>query len=249
MIADYRCIEKKIYKGLKDTCADAILFNGTFNANVKPEYLITANIAKSIGTLNTYFGSPYLIKLEENTKSFALSCVPSMVTESYDIFAPTIFRLNTHSTSRRGRLDIAIYNEDLENPITAIELALVNPPKSKLKADVIRLSEILKLSDAETGVSKVKYTYFACILFDKKIKTAAQVPEYLQRQKSKYSNWMKDILANDMIKFELVVKTVDDSLLFTSKKFIPGDDLFNSDLHYQAKYFAGLIIRLSKKMI
>jgi hypothetical protein len=248
IMTHYKDIEKKIFRGLKNTCSDAINFNGTFDANVKPEYLITINIAKSIGELNSYFGAPYLIKLEESTKKFATRCVPNMTQDDKDIFAPTIFRSNTQETHRKGRLDIAVYNEHSEKPLTAIELALVNPAKTKLKADIIRLSEILNLSDNQTGHSKIKYTYFASILFNKKIKVAEQIENYCRKQETKYSNWLKEILETKNIKYEIKIVTIDDSLLFTTDKTIPGDDIFNSDLHYQAKYFGGLIIRLSKKI-
>ncbi len=250
-MTNYKDIEKKIYKGLQDTCVDAINFNGTFDAEVKPEYLITMNIAKAIGELNFYPGSPFLIRPEEQTKVFATRCVPNILWE--DIFAPTIFN-TAQNTDRNGRFDIAIYDGDTEKPLTAIEVKLINPTKNDIKDDIKRLSELLHLKDKQTGISKIERTYFACIELNEVIKFDTETPENIKEIKQKYTIWLQSILKelsnlNGIFldtKFEIAALSIDKSLLLTPEKKT-GDDIFDGDLYSQAKHFVGVIVRLTKK--
>ena len=250
-MTSYKDIEKKIYKGLQDTCVDAINFNGTFDAEVKPEYLITMNIAKAIGELNFYPGSPFLIRPEEQTKVFATRCVPNIVWE--DIFAPTIFR-TAQNTDRNGRFDIAVYEGDTEKPLTAIEVKLINPTEDYIKDDIKRLSELLHLKDKQTGNSKIKHTYFTCIELNEEIKFETETPENIKVIKAKYNGWVQNILTElskentiySDTKFEIAALSIDKSLLLTPEKRT-GDDIFDGDLYSQAKHFVGVIVRLTKK--
>lgn len=250
-MTSYKDIEKKIYKGLQETCVDAINFNGTFNTEVKPEYLITMNIAKAIGELNFYPGSPFLIRPEEQTKIFATRCVPDILWN--DILAPTIFR-SAQNTDRNGRFDIAVYEGDTEKPLTAIEVKLINPTVNDIKDDIKRLSELLHLKDKQTGVSKIKHTYFACIELNEEIKFEIETLEEIKVIKEKYNNWVRNILTElsqenaiySDTNFEIAALNIDKSLLLTPEKRT-GDDIFDGDLYSQAKHFVGLIVRLSKK--
>jgi len=243
----YKEIQNKIYKGLKNTCKDGILFNGEFYAEIKPEYLIGVNIAQALGELNIYPGSPLIIRLEEPTEDFATRCVPDMSWEDtekgFEVFAPTIFRTR-HNTDRNGRFDIGLYTEDKENPITAIEFKLVNPTKDGISDDIKRLSEILHLVDT-TGNTKVKYTYFACIELNEKIKFDTEVKANLKTVKQKYTDWLNE-LTDEKTDFDIATLNIDDSLILTPQK-ITGDDIFDGDQYSQAKHFVGVIIRLKKK--
>ncbi len=246
----YKDIEKKIYKGLQDTCVDAINFNGTFDAKVKPEYIITMNIAKAIGELNFYPSSPFLIRPEEQTKTFATRCVPDILWE--DIFAPTIFR-TAQNTDRNGRFDITIYEHDTEKPLTAIEVKLINPTENDIKDDIKRLSELLHLADKQTGNSKIKHSYFTCIELNEAIKFESETLENIKKIKTKYTGWLESILAELVkvnvifanTKFEIAALNIDKSLLLTPEKRT-GDDIFDGDLYSQAKHFVGVIVRLTK---
>ena len=247
----YKEIEKKIYKGLKDTCVDAINFNGSFNAEVKPEYLITMNIAKAIGELNFYPGYLFSFMQEEQTKEFATRCVPNI--EWKDIFAPTIFR-TAQNTDRNGRFDIAIYEEDKENPLTAIEVKLINPSENDIKDDIKRLTEILHLQDNKTGCSKVKHTYFTCVELNEDVKFEKDAIENIKVVKTKYLGWTSNILTELSKESKIYASTthqvaalnIDESLLLTPEKRT-GDDIFDGDLYSQAKHFVGVIVRLTKK--
>ncbi|WET02745.1 hypothetical protein P0R33_00140 [Flavobacterium sp. YJ01] len=246
----YKDIEKKIYKGLQDTCVDAINFNGTFDAEVKPEYIITMNVAKAIGELNFYPGSPFLIRPEERTKVFATRCVPDILWEN--IFAPTIFR-TAQNTDRNGRFDITVYEDDTEKPLTAIEVKLINPSENDIKDDIKRLSELLHLADKQTGNSKIKHSYFTCIELNEAIKFESETLENIKEIKTKYKGWLVSILAElaevNVIfantKFEIAALSIDKSLLLTPEKRT-GDDIFDGDLYSQAKHFVGVIVRLTK---
>ena len=246
----YKDIEKKIYKGLQYTCIDAINFNGMFDSKIKPEYLITINIAKAISELNFYPGSPFLIRLEEKTTDFATKCVPNIAWE--EIFAPTIFR-TAKNTNRNGRFDIAIYEDEIEKPLTAIEVKLINPRKEAIKDDIIRLSELLYLTDKNTGDSKIKCSYFACIELNENIKFLKNTSANSKNVKSKYKVWLKEILNDGSLendnhsktKFEIATLSINNSLLLSPEKRTK-DDIFDGDLYAQAKHFLGVIIRLTK---
>ncbi len=244
----YKEIENRIFKGLKSTCSDAILFNHEFEDDIRPEYLITVNIAKAIGELNSAPGSPLIVRLEESTKEFTTRCVPDMSWEgsqdSIKIFAPTIFR-NRHNTERNGRFDICVYEGQYEKPVTAIELKLIDPTEQAIKDDIARLSEILHLND-NTGTSKVKYTYFACVEINKDIKFKNQRQGNLAAVKEKYHKWLEN-LTDDKTGFDVCALNIDDLKTLTANK-MTGDPIFDSDLVAYAKHYVGVIVRLMKKV-
>ena len=238
----YRRIEHGISKGLEGTCKDAIMFNGSFDSEVKPEYLITMNISKAISDLNYLPGSPFIIKPEESTKAFATRCVPGFKLEDIFSFIPR----SLQNTERNGRLDIAIYNEDKEKPLTAIEVKLLNPRKDDIEDDVIRLSELLHLSDQSTGNSKVEHTYFACIEMSEKVKFEGQVMCHRKEVQDKYKSYLQEIFSSKTnTKFEVASLSIDDSFILTPEK-VTGEEIFDGDQYSYAKHLIGVIVRLTK---
>lgn len=240
------CIEN----GLQKTCSESIIFGGTSISNrMKPEYLLTVNIAKAIAEKQQYFGYPYFIKLEESFFSFSFKCIPPEKNHNpLDIFSTP--ELSSRKSKKENgdnddmrRLDIAVYDEK-KLALTAIEVALLNPVQVKLKTDIDRLTEILELEDPVTGPSIVKETYFVCLLKSEKIKYAGLIDEYHNDIKKKFKDRLNEILANKKnIGFQIELYKSGDSTVGIDYDGYDDD----GDLLHEAKHFAGLIITLKLK--
>jgi hypothetical protein len=238
-------IEDGIRTGLENTCKDAINFCGSFTTKVSPEYLITVNISQAIGNTNYSPGEPFLIRPEEPTRRFADRCVESI---KWNNIFETIIRTGRLNTTRKGYLDIAIYNAKTSNPLTAIEVKLVSPDYKRFHRDIIRLMELLHLHDEKHGLSKIKRAYFACIEIDCTVKFPSQVDEHLDIVWRKYTRWLTEVFdSDDKTDFEVNVVSIEASLLLTDQ-IKTDDEITNADLYSQARHCAGVIIVLKRKL-
>ena len=238
-------IENGIKTGLENTCKNAIEFCGSFTTKVSPEYLITVNISQAIANANYYPGEPFLIRPEERTSRFADRCVENIKWSGIFDIAIRRVRLNT---TRMGYLDIAIYNSEVSNPLTAIEVKLVSPSYKRVHSDIIRLMELLHLSDKEHGPSKIERAYFACIEIDCNVKFPFEVNGHLDKVKLKYAQWLSMVFkSDDKTDYEVNVVSIENSLLLTDQSKT-DDDITNGDLYSQARHCAGVIIVLKRKL-
>lgn len=154
-------IFKKIKKAMHTSCDDALFFSNDETQLINAEYLLTVNIAKAIKELNFYFGTPYKIYLEHDTKQLASASTPFCVIDPLTL-RNTIRTKN--NTTRSGRVDIAVYNQILwyDTPVCAIEVKGFNPPKHLIVKDLERNSEYFSFT-SPTGSSTMPFTFFIAL--------------------------------------------------------------------------------------
>lgn len=231
-------IEKHILKGLYQTCKDLRLFSSDDDIIIKPEYLISVNIAKSISEVNKHQLIPLLdIKLEEKTSSFSINSVPifSKVSDMFDIFTQKIRGFN--NTSRNGNIDITIYLNS--NPLTAIEVKQVNPSNKLVKKDIARIEELLYIKDKHTGETSVDQTYFTSFEICKKSKLDSEIIEHIKNTKIKYRNMINSSVANDNTKHEITIKEIPNETFSMENKILE-----NEDIHFFKKSTLSVLIKL-----
>ena len=159
-------IIKKLKQALKQSCDDAFLFSDDETRLIDAEYLLTVNAAKAIQELNTYFGTPYRICLENKTQTFCDACTSRFIykrdhgKKSIGLtkrgFVPDV--------KRPGEIDIAIYKEkNMEiSSYCAIETKGFNPSKRLILMDLNRNLEYFS-KHSQTGKSKIEFTIYVAL--------------------------------------------------------------------------------------
>lgn len=94
-------LDDAIFSGLKDACWSNAKFNKFLYADLKPEYLLTCNVAESI--LNNF--PELIIKLEDSSNNFNEDSLDKKDLMKY---LETLIDFKTFS----GRIDISIYNKE-----------------------------------------------------------------------------------------------------------------------------------------
>jgi len=192
-----RDLLKAIQQGMRDACEDSVIFTNRWTDEIAAEYLLTVNVAKNIGKLNTFYGDPYVIQLECSTKEFAANCFPLVaripVNEDGIAGMKSVIRERHHNTSRNGRIDVAVFDEDCSMRATslcAIELKGFNPSQSVVIGDLARNAEYFSQT-SQTGRSSLLFTAFGSI---ESRKNAFVDQENLEGVLARYSTWMSKIV-------------------------------------------------------
>lgn len=155
----------KLKESMVTSCNDAFYFSDDETQLIDAEYLLTVNAAKAIKELNHYFGTPYRICLENDTKKFASACTPLMGRKKADNFLGYKSVVRTSNNAKRpGKIDIAIYtnNNGIDIPLCAIEVKGFNPSKSLIIKDLERNSEYFALT-SPTGASTLPFSVFIAL--------------------------------------------------------------------------------------
>ena len=252
-------LQNLIFEGLENSCKDILRFNSDFDFRVKPEYLLTVNIAKSFSAYNeNQYPPPFNIKLEEKTEKVVRKCVPIFHSDKnapYHIFNMKMIsgkkvvenektKNNDLNTDRNGKIDIVIYETMNDTPVTAIEVKLINPKKNGIVTDLIRIEELLYIQDTNTGISELKETYFVCIDINRKAKNNDDCIKHFQKSKNRYSKIAR-LTLKPSTKFEVIQKKLMNELLIDNQKFT--DDLdYNNELFNRCQSVIGTIIRITK---
>jgi hypothetical protein len=240
-------IQEAIFLGLENACKDAYHFTGEVNAKIKPEYIVTVNIAKGLFSLNkgeTGYGYGIIIKFEEPTATFATACVPRIIVE--DLFNMKLGSLQ--NTERNGKIDICIYNESGERPICPIEVKDFNPSKGEVLSDIKRNLQLMQLDDTQTGGSILDYAFISTLEEHKNCFSKKNVDSGLKKVKLKYEKWVKpfnDNLTDIVISVD--VKTVAHQLIGPDTNFQGMDDMEIADRVAETYHFIGVIITLDRK--
>jgi len=246
-------IEKKIFLGLKEACKDAFRFTGVINEQIEPEYIVTVNIAKQLNEINSDnsgFGTPLIIKVEEDTTTFASECVPLELWE--DIFNSKL--RDAHNADRNGKIDIAVYETivptNFENrvPKCPIEVKKFNPPKSEIIKDLLRNLDYFKISD-KTGENRLDKAYLTCLHHDKdclfvsnKDKGIEKAKEYYKKQTSIFAKGLKEL----NLKLRIEAETVEEYLFNDNDKFEGQDPDYISDRAYESFHHIGILMVIER---
>jgi len=253
VLVDFKEIETMLFKGLKEACRDAHRFSGKINEQIEPEYIVTVNIAKSlneINSANSSFGSPLIIKVEEDTRVFASECVPLILFE--DIFDST-FR-EFHNSDRNGKIDIAVYEvsntgSGFENriPKCPVEVKKFTPSRGEILKDLYRNFEYLQVKD-KTGNNRLEKAYLVFLAHDKECLFETNKDKGKERLKKFYTALTKsfsDSLKEHNIILRIETETVDENL-FADNKFEGQDPDFISDRAYESFHHVGVLMTLER---
>ena len=212
-------IRFKILNGIKEIFHFNQLANIDSSDFIKPEYLLTVKIAEQFISSN----SSFIVKLEEETTTFAKSCVKYWNNGLVN---------GCHNSERNGKIDIAVYSTKSNSghypyrPIFPIEIKNINPSKYNFLKDVERNIGFFNISDTNTGDSVLNLAYNVSIVEFKDL-FKEQVPNQLEIVKTKYQNWIQNSnLITDEISFKVFAECVDFPIYSKEDKFSTdeGDD-------------------------
>jgi hypothetical protein len=223
-----------ICNGLKNACIDSIRFNGFDFPDIKPEYLITVNVAQSIKS-----SFPELVlRLEESTSVVTDKC---LLNEG-DIFAALRAR-NSFAVEREGRIDIVLYDSAYKERVLGIlEIKGFNIDTTVLLLDVARICDFLRApSNIESGA-------VAFLQQDKKCYLVSQMDEGIQRNKEKYSKIIQTAMLNTSFEFTVHCETVHENNLMDSFTDLNGmEDADIADRLSECAHYVGIVIVVSRK--
>lgn len=204
-------IRDNILKGIKEIFYFNQLANIDSSDFIKPEYLLTVKIAEQLALCK----SDYLIKLEEDTSTFAKSCVKSWNNGLLN---------DCHNSVRNGKIDIAVYSTKSNSghypnkPLFPIEIKNINPSKYSFLKDVERNINFFKISDVNTGDSVLELAFNVAIEEFKDI-FKEHVPDKIVVVKEKYKNWIQNsnLIINDLY-FDVFAECVDSPICSINDK-------------------------------
>ena len=202
-------ITEKLKKALRLSCDDAFYFSDDETHLIDAEYLLTVNAAKSIQELNIYFGTPYKIYLEHETKLFSTACSPLFCKVPANNFLGynSIIRPKKN-TSRAGKIDVAVYkNNSIDIPICAIEVKGFNPSKFNIQQDLVRNAEYFCMS-SETGQSQISFTIFAALHSYKNTTSDKKELTNISKLKTRYDKCLNEINLPNGIQHSIDVFTI-----------------------------------------
>lgn len=247
-------IEQKIFEGLKESCKDVYRFTGKINGMIEPEYIVTVNIAKKLNEINSKnndFGSPLVIKVEEDTRTFASECVPLECWK--DIFNPQL--RDSHNTDRDGKIDIAIYETIIPNnlesrlPKCPIEVKKFNPTKAEIFKDLMRNLDYFKVSDSKTGENRLEKAYLVFLYHDRDCLFVTNKSNGINKAKLKYeqlTSQFAEWINNLNLKLRINIETVEEYLFDNNEEFEGHDPDWISDRAYESFHYIGVIIVIEK---
>jgi hypothetical protein len=187
-------IVKKLKESMRTSCDDALYFSNDETQLIDAEYLLTVNAAKAIKDLNNYFGTPYKIYLENDTRIFATACTPLFGKRKADNFLGyrSILRTN-NNTNRSGKIDIAVYTEKkgIDVPLCAIEVKGFNPSKSLIIEDLERNAEYFGLV-SKTGRSTLPFAIFLSLHAYKGVWDENKEKQNILKVKKRYERYIKE---------------------------------------------------------
>jgi len=205
---------KKIKASMFTSCEDALFFSDDETQLISAEYLLTVNTAKAIKELNTYFGTPYKICLENNTKQFSTACTPSL---KLDKNFNSIHQAR-NNTKRSGRIDIAVYTHDNVSyvPVCAIEIKGFNPPKSLVIKDIERNSEYFSFV-SPTGSSILPFAFFIALYSYKNVWNNETEALNISKIENRYKKYISSVANINHLSHDVNVFTI-------RRGYIPNPD-------------------------
>lgn len=233
--------ESAIFKGLMNACEDAVHFSGHISAKIRPEYVVTVNVAKALFEIDySGYGSNFTVRFEEKTAKFATACVPH--SNGRDIFNLINSRYNT---KRNGRIDIAVYDESGQRPICPIEVKDFEPSKLELALDLERNIQFLRVNDIHAELSTVEFAFLASLEEHKNCVNKGSKDFGLRSLETRYRKMLADIIAdnNDII-ITITARTVAEDLLEDSFDHTKEgmDDYDFAEMVAEKYHYVGIII-------
>jgi hypothetical protein len=219
-------IENLIRRGIKSTYIDIIRFNKELDSDIKPEYLVTVNVAKRIAEINDVYNPdeyPLRIRLEEKARKFLNACrvyVPATTVDE-------LFTLNYWEElvsdilpKSKQRVDIAIYDSN-EKPLVIIEVKKFTQYPKTLKKDIKRNLNFLGLYKQTLFQSELKTSYLVFLYNDKDSIKESQVSSKISELKKFYEDFITEQKIDTNINTTVDVYSITNSLLTTDDLKMP----------------------------
>lgn len=237
----------KLKEAMRTSCDDALYFSDDETQLIDAEYLLTVNAAKAIKDLNRYFGDPYKICLEENTKKFATSCTPLFDKNAAKEGFRYKQKIRSRNDSKRsGKIDIAIYTTDnaWECPLCAIEVKGFNPRKNLIISDLERNAEYFGLT-SPTGNSTLPFSVFIAMHSYKNVFTDVKEQGNIDKVKERYARYIESSPILKVLQYNIDVVTI--------RRGLPPDlddpDVHRLGLHGDEDYhFVGVVVVFNQPM-
>lgn len=235
----------KLKESMIASCSDAVCFFGDETKLINAEYLLTVNAAKAINELNQYFGTPYKIYLENDTKKFATACTPLFGKEKAPNFLGYKSVLRTPSnTQRSGKIDIAVYTNPsgIDIPLCAIEIKGFNPSKRLIIEDLKRNSEYFSLA-CRTGSSALPFAAFIALHSYKGVWNDEKEQLNISKVKNRYEKYINNNSSFKDLSHNIDAFTIrrgvlpDPNNIYTQEHGLQGDE----DYH-----FIGVVLTMKK---
>jgi hypothetical protein len=211
-------IEKQIRKGINATYMDIIRFNKEQDSDIKPEYLVTVNIAQKVAEINDQHNPddyPLRIKLEEKARRFLNACrvyVPATT-------ADELFTLNYWEElvsdilpKSKQRVDIAIYDNN-EKPIALIEVKKFTQYPKTLNKDIKRNLNFLGYYKQTLYKSELNTSYLVFLYNDKVSVRDTEIASKISELKKFYEDFISDKNIDPKITTSVDVYSITNSLL------------------------------------
>lgn len=244
---EIQALNSSIIKGIYYAYEDSAKFNGFINPIIKPEYLITVNVAKSIRE-----DFDLIIKLEEPTDNFLNESADKLdILNHYQYIKH--FKETKEEELRKGRIDIVLYDKDGKKNVLPIEIKGFDTPtrnKQRLFDDINRL--LLFMSD-DSGHGNIKFSTVAFIQ-ETKVIIESEIAESLLNIKKEYTKIIEAVYGDYLndFKFEIHTEKVFDNLFKSQAELdsIPTystvDDCSLDDIIDEIGLFIGVIISFYK---
>lgn len=243
---EFEKLKSSIFTGLKEACDQSLYFNGFPNPNIKPEYLLTVNIAQSLIDISE---NPRIL-LEKRRTDFIddMFYDPDLNKYIEDYYEYTNDLTNKFITKNKERIDIVINNQNNE-PEYLIEIKgaqKVNENTTKLinkqiEKDIKRCIHFLKKTNAKKRLKSAIITF---ICDDKACQSEDDIEKRCSEVKKKIEENIKNF--NTSVMIEVFTQT-SYKYLKTNKELgsYHEDDLadaFSDNAHY-----IGVILKISPK--
>lgn len=236
----------KVKKGVCSGCDNMLSFTDKPAERVNAEYLIVVSIAQSLTELLYSAGDPYRIWLEKSTKMFSEDCIPVIKSYDYRIKKASLFRKPYNCITRKGRIDIVIYDNRVipgfmgDTPICAIEVKGFDPQKSAVISDLMRNLEYFSLI-GNTGKSVVEFTLFTAMHHLKKTDNDG-LQERKEKIKNKYHKYISEIGIQSGLEYEIIVFDISHIPNGRVYDYEDGYEVIDTDCKH---HHVGVIVRFS----
>lgn len=187
-----------LVNAMKRACDDMLRFSGEPAMRLNSEYLFTVAVAKQIDELNGFYGDPYRIYLEKQTRDFAKDCLYPVRFGNSLQRGSTRFRKGVPKLSRNGRIDVAVYEDIPKNdylghqPICAIELKGFNPARTLVLEDLRRNLEYFSIT-GNTGDSVLRSALFGALHSWSQVGTQSEEEAKSEVLRRKYEGWLSEL--------------------------------------------------------
>lgn len=235
----------KILAGLREACWTSFCLKKGDFTKIKPEYLLTALVAKQFASPD----SGLLVKLEESTIEFATSCV-KQVNSSYQFS-------KTPNDIKKGRIDIAVYFQETQDGYWnrnkskfPIELKGVDPKKRPYLKDVDRNLKYFEIEDKHTGKSVLKRAFNVSIVRAKRYLSEEDVDNFINKIENKYGKWLKEYeqkLSDNNLELKITVEDVLSNLYSRNISFDLSEGLTEWDYMQDCYLYVGVVVEISRK--